>query len=122
MASKGATMLLTKIAEEMELMSRIDNWLTRSNHQEGTWSCLKERAEHEGAVRRFHSLSLGARFNFGNIQAMALTLALAGELRRLGAGPALLRSALKAASWPKAFESEAHELLKAVDAAVQVKD
>lgn len=114
-------MLLTRIAEEMELMSRIEHWLALSTRKEASWARPDDRAQHELAVRRFQSHSVGARFNYGDVQALALTSALAGELRRLDEAPLLLRAALGAARWPEAFAAEAQGLLSAVDGSARAK-
>lgn len=104
-------MMLSKIADEIELLARADRWLEASLSSPASWPRAVDAERHRGDVRRAQGSALGARFPGGQVQAEALAMALAMELRRLCDAPRMLRFALEKGSWPKEFKEQARVIL-----------
>lgn len=109
-------MLLEKIANEIELLSRVDAWLLKSiHHHPAPWESQEDEASHAEAVKKYHNLNIASRFPSGDVHAEALTGALSTELLRLVSGPAILRNALLKCSWSDEFGIEGHGLISALE-------
>lgn len=109
-------MLTEQIAKEIDLMSKVDHWLSRSLTQSGKWALDGDEARHKDAVKHSRAMSLTERFPTGELLAESLSDALSGEFLRLATGPDLLRHALKACVWPPAFHDEGKLMLSHADA------